>query len=53
MMLYKNTKVKVRSVDGDTDFFVAQSAGAVEYTNSFSAEEYDPFPPERVSWIGH
>ena len=22
MMLYKNTKVKVRSLDGDTDFFV-------------------------------
>ena len=29
---------------------VAQSAGAVEYTDCTSAEGYDP-PPQQVSWI--
>ena len=29
MMLYKNTKVKVRSLDGDTNFFVIVTGGHV------------------------
>ena len=29
---------------------VAQSAGAVEYTECFSAEGQEPPPPQRVSW---
>ncbi len=31
-------------------YIVAQSAGAVEYTDCFSAEGKDP-PLQRVSWI--
>ena len=31
--------------------YVAQSAGAVEYTDCFSAEGQDP--PQRESWLWH
>ena len=33
-------------------YMIAELAGAVEYTNSFSAEGKPP-PSQRVSWLWH